>query len=142
MAGALHDNGNVLVGTAGENFQKTMAAAKGELDRKHQMFEGLVKPLSSGYEKLNPQIEQLAAQMQSVTAETVKLSSALSDSRQVGQWGEICSPTPPPSCSSARRTAWRSGTSSTSAPDARQAERCGRAATLHAVSGPVIRGAG
>ena len=34
------------------------------------MFEGLVKPVSEGYERLNPQIEQLAAQVQSVTAET------------------------------------------------------------------------
>ena len=74
---------------ADENFQKTMAAAKGELDRKHQLFEGLVKPLSSGYERLNPQIEQLAAQVQSVTAETAKLAGALSDNRRVGQWGEI-----------------------------------------------------
>ena len=63
-----------------------MAAAKGELDRKHQQFKGLVKPLSSGYGKLNPQIEQLTAQVRSVTAETAKLSGALSDSRQVGLW--------------------------------------------------------
>ncbi len=31
-----------------------------KLDRKHQLFAGLMKPLSSGYEKLNAQIEQLA----------------------------------------------------------------------------------
>ena len=48
-----------------------------------------MKPVSEGYERLNPQIEQLAAQVQSVTAETAKLSGALSDNRQVGQWGEI-----------------------------------------------------
>ena len=60
VAGAIRDNSEVLVGLADGNFKKTMAAAKGELDRKHQLFEGLVKPLSSGYEKLNPQIEQLA----------------------------------------------------------------------------------
>ena len=89
VAGAIRDNSEVLVGMADENFKKTMVAARGELDRKHQLFESLVKPLSSGYEKLNPQIEHLAAQVQSVTAETAKLSGALSDNRQVGQWGEI-----------------------------------------------------
>ena len=41
-----------------------MAAAKGDLDRKRKVFEDLVRPLSNGYEKLNPQIEQLAAQVQ------------------------------------------------------------------------------
>ncbi len=89
VAGALRDSSDVLVGMADENFQKTMAAAKGELDRKHQQFEGLVKPLSDVHGKLNPQIERLSAHVQSVTAETAKLSSALSNNRQVGQWGEI-----------------------------------------------------
>ena len=89
VAGAIRENSEVLVGMADENFQKTMAVAKGELDRKHQLFEVLVKPLSEGYEKLNPQIEQLSAHMQSVTAETAKLSGALLDNRQVGNWGEI-----------------------------------------------------
>ncbi len=89
VAGAIRENSEVLVGMADENFKKTMAVAKGELDRKHQLFEGLVKPLSEGYEKLNPQIEQLSAHVQSVTAETAKLSGALLDNRQVGNWGEI-----------------------------------------------------
>ncbi len=89
VAGAIRDHSEVLVGMADENFKKTMAAAQGELDRKHQLFEGLVKPLSDAHVKLNPQIEQLAAQVQSVTAETAKLSGALSDNRRVGQWGEI-----------------------------------------------------
>ena len=30
---------------ADENFKKTMAMANGELDRKHQLFEDLVRPL-------------------------------------------------------------------------------------------------
>ena len=53
VAGAIRDNSEVLVGMADQHFKKTMAAAKGELDRKHQLFEGLGKPLSSGYERLN-----------------------------------------------------------------------------------------
>ena len=89
VATALRDGGRALVGMADENFQKTMAAAKSELDDKHRRFEGLVKPLSEDYGRLNPQIEQLSAQVQSVTAEAAKLSGALSDNRQVGQWGEI-----------------------------------------------------
>ena len=89
VVAALRDNSRALVGMADENFQKTMAAARGELDRKHKLFQALVKPLSEGYKKLNPQIEQLSVQVQSVTAETAKLSGALSDNRQVGKWGEI-----------------------------------------------------
>ena len=37
---ALRDSGGVLVGMADENFQKSVAAAKGELDRKHQTIRG------------------------------------------------------------------------------------------------------
>ncbi len=67
---------------ADQNFGKSMAAAKGELDRRHAQFAELVKPLSENYGKLNPQIELLADQTQ-------KLSGALADSRQVGHWGEV-----------------------------------------------------
>lgn len=89
VATALREGSDALVDLADANFRKSMAEAKGELDKKHLLFVGLVKPLSEGYLKLNPQIEQLSAQVQSVTAEAAKLSGALSDNRQVGQWGEI-----------------------------------------------------
>ena len=89
VSAALKDSSELLAGMADSNFRKTMAEAKSELDKKHLLFAGLVKPLSEGYLKLNPQIEQLSAQVQSVTAEAAKLSGALSDNRQVGQWGEI-----------------------------------------------------
>ena len=59
-AGAIRENTEVLVGMADGDFRNTMAAAKGELDRKHQLFQ-VLQSLSNGYEKLNQPIEQLAA---------------------------------------------------------------------------------
>ena len=55
----------------------------------HEKFEALVKPLKDDYHKLNPKIESLERHNQILTAETAKLSNALTDSRQVGSWGEV-----------------------------------------------------
>ena len=89
VAQSMQENSQVLVSMANENFRKSMADAKAELDRKHQLFDELVRPLATGYEKLNPQVEHLRVQVQTVSAETAKLSSALTNSRQVGNWGEV-----------------------------------------------------
>ena len=89
VATALREGGSAMVGLADENFGKLMASAGGELREKHRQFESLVKPLSDAYAKLDPRIDQLAAQIRSVTTETARLSGALSDNRQVGQWGEM-----------------------------------------------------
>ena len=72
-----------------QNLGKTMEQAKGELDKRHQQFQQLIRPLSENYGKLSPQIESLFKQNQSLAAETGKLSSALTDVRQVGNWGEV-----------------------------------------------------
>lgn len=85
----LQTNNQAFLTLANENLGKTMESAKSELDRRHREFQELVKPLSENYSKLNPQIETLTSQVQSVTAETARLSGALTDNRQVGNWGEV-----------------------------------------------------
>ena len=85
----LQANSRQFMELSEQNLGKTMADAKSELERQHNQFQELVKPLSENYTKLNPQIESLTRQSQSLAAETGKLSSALTDVRQVGHWGEV-----------------------------------------------------
>ena len=86
---ALKGNNEQFLQLAQQNLGTTLESAKREFDQRHLQFQELVKPLSENYGKLNPQIETLASQMQSMTAETAQLSSALTDNRQVGIWGEL-----------------------------------------------------
>ena len=88
-AEALQGNNDQFLKLANENLGKTLETASRELQQRHQQFQELVKPLSENYTKLNPQIESLMKQSQSLAAETGKLSSALTDVRQVGNWGEV-----------------------------------------------------
>lgn len=88
-AEALKGNSEQFLKLANENLGKTMEQAKGEFEQRHRQFQELVKPLSENYGKLNPQIETLAQQSQSLATATGKLSSALTDVRQVGHWGEV-----------------------------------------------------
>ena len=88
-AEALQGNNDQFLKLANENLGKTLETANRELQQRHQQFQELVKPLSENYSKLNPQIETLARQSQSLATETGKLSSALTDNRQAGQWGEV-----------------------------------------------------
>ncbi len=88
-AEALQGNNDQFLKLANENLGKTLESASRELQQRHQQFQELVKPLSENYSKLNPQIETLAKQSQSLATETGKLSSALTDNRQAGQWGEV-----------------------------------------------------
>ncbi len=88
-AEALQGNNDQFLKLANENLGKTLESASRELQQRHQQFQELVKPLSENYSKLNPQIESLVQQSQSLAAETGKLSSALTDVRQVGNWGEV-----------------------------------------------------
>ena len=59
------------------------------LYRQHEALDRLVQPLSDNYAKLNPQIELLLSQGTNIVAETSRLASALSNNRQIGNWGEI-----------------------------------------------------
>ena len=89
VATALREGGSAMVGLADQNFGKLLADARGELGEKHRRFESLVKPLSDACGKLEPHLDQLGAQMRSVTTETARLVGALSDHKRVGQWGEL-----------------------------------------------------
>ena len=86
---ALQANNSQFMDLAQENLGKTLEAAKGDFKQRHEQFESLVKPLTQNYEKLNPQIDLLAQRSENLAAETGKLSSALTDNRQIGNWGEV-----------------------------------------------------
>lgn len=86
---ALQGNNEQFLQLAQQNLGTTLESAKREFDQRHLQFQELVKPLSENYGNLNPRIETLTAQMQSMTAETARLSGALNDNRQVGKWGEL-----------------------------------------------------
>ena len=88
-AAALKGNSEQFLKLANENLGRTMEQAKGEFDKRHLQFQELVKPLADNYGKLNPQLEALMQQSQSLASATGKLSSALTDVRQVGHWGEV-----------------------------------------------------
>ena len=86
---ALQANNSQFMDLAQENLGKTLEAAKGDFKQRHEQFEALVKPLTQNYEKLNPQIDLLMLRSESLAIETGKLSSALTDNRQIGNWGEV-----------------------------------------------------
>ena len=86
---ALQNNNELFMNVARENLGKTLESAKGDFKQRHEQFEALVKPLAQNYEKLNPQIESLIQQSQSLAAETGRLSNALTNNRQIGSWGEV-----------------------------------------------------
>ena len=86
---ALQANNSQFMDLAQENLGKTLEAAKGDFKQRHEQFEALVKPLTQNYEKLNPQIDLLAQRSENLASETGKLSSALTDNRQIGNWGEV-----------------------------------------------------
>ena len=86
---ALQANNSQFMDLAQENLGKTLEAAKGDFKQRHEQFEALVKPLTQNYEKLNPQIDLLMQRSESLAIETGKLSSALTDNRQIGNWGEV-----------------------------------------------------
>ena len=81
-AEALQSNNDQFLKLANENLGKTLESASRELQQRHQQFQELVKPLRESYTKLNPQIESLAKQSQS-------LAAALTDNRRTGHWGEV-----------------------------------------------------
>ena len=88
-AEALQGNNDQFLKLANENLDKALETASRELQQRHQQFQELVKPLSENYGKLNPQIDLLIEQSNKVTAETNRLSTALTDNRQAGYWGEM-----------------------------------------------------
>ena len=88
-AEALQGNNDQFLKLANENLGKTLESASRELQQRHQQFQELVKPLSENYSKLNPQIDLLIEQSNRITSETNRLTTALTDNRQAGHWGEV-----------------------------------------------------
>ncbi len=86
---ALQSNNELFMNVAQEKLGTTLESAKGEFKQRHEQFQALVKPLSQSYEKLNPNIETLIQQNRDLAVETGKLSTALTDSQQIGSWGEV-----------------------------------------------------
>lgn len=86
---ALESNNKQFINLANQNFETAMKGAKGELDKRHEKFQALVKPLADNYKALNLTIEMLTQQSQALAAETGKLSGALTDNRKAGHWGEV-----------------------------------------------------
>ena len=86
---ALQSNNELFMNVAQQKLGTTLESAKGEFKQRHEQFQALVKPLSQSYEKLNPNIETLIHQNRELAVETGKLSTALTDSQQVGSWGEV-----------------------------------------------------
>lgn len=86
---ALQSNNELFMTAAEQRLGTTLEAAKGEFKERHEQFQALVKPLSQNYEKLNPNIESLMQQNRDLTMVTGRLSTALTDSQQIGSWGEV-----------------------------------------------------
>ena len=86
---ALQSNNELFMNVAQQKLGTTLEAAKGEFKERHEQFQALVKPLSQSYEKLNPNIESLIQQNRDLAMETGRLSTALTDSQQIGSWGEV-----------------------------------------------------
>ena len=86
---ALRNNNELFMNVAQQKLGTTLEAAKGEFKQRHEQFQALVKPLTQNYERLNPNIESLIQQNRDLAIETGKLSTALTDSQQIGSWGEV-----------------------------------------------------
>ena len=81
-AQAFQENNTSFLNLANERLNTTMETAKGEFNQRHEQFQALVKPLTEDYRNLNPQIKTL-------TDQTSRLAGALSNNREIGNWGEI-----------------------------------------------------
>ena len=82
-------NSQQFLQLADQNLAKTMETAKGELEKRHQQFQELVKPLTENYSKLDPTIKSLMEQNVLLAEKATDLTSALKDNRRVGSWGEV-----------------------------------------------------
>jgi DNA recombination protein RmuC len=92
---------------AKETFDKVMAEAKGDLGKRHEAIQGLVKPLADSvkqfeehvrglerhrqeaYAGLMEQVKALSSTQQQLQKETGNLVTALRTPKVVGSWGQI-----------------------------------------------------
>lgn len=103
----LNNSTAAFLNLARETFEKVLAEAKGDLGKRQEAIQGLVKPLSEslrqfeehvrGIEKsrqeayggLTEQVKVLATTQQQLQKETGNLVSALRSPKVVGAWGQI-----------------------------------------------------
>ena len=104
---SLNTNNEAFLKLARENFEKLMSEARGDLGKRQEAIQGLVRPLSEslkqfeehihGIEKsrneayagLTEQIRGLTSTQQLLQKETGNLVTALKAPKVVGSWGEI-----------------------------------------------------
>jgi len=105
---ALKINNDEFMKMARENFSRLQEGAKGDLEKRQQAIDGLVKPIrerleafdikvnelensrKQAYGELREQVGSLVTSQQRLSRETQTLSSALRSSSSVsGKWGEL-----------------------------------------------------
>ncbi len=105
--GALEKNNRMFLSLAEENLKKIQQTASGDLDKKQQAIDNLVKPIRESLEKvdqeiksmnekqastgatISEQLKQLAENERRLQGETQNLVKALRNPNQRGRWGEI-----------------------------------------------------
>lgn len=106
-ADALNKNNRSFLELAGESFARLQAGSKGDLEKRQQAIDALVKPIKESLEKvdakiteieaararaygqLGQQLEQLSTAQLRLQAEAAKLSTALRSTSYAGSWGEL-----------------------------------------------------
>jgi DNA recombination protein RmuC len=106
-ADALDKNNKSFLELAGESFIRLQEGSKGDLEKRQQAIDSLVKPIKESLEKvdakiteieaararaygqLGQQLEQLSTAQLRLQAEAAKLSTALRSTSYAGSWGEL-----------------------------------------------------
>ncbi len=104
---ALNDNNQAFLTLAQKTLENLLTEAKGDLGKRQQAIEGIVKPLKESLDKyetqirdveksradayggLKQQLEQLTRTHQQLQKETANLATALKRPEVRGRWGEI-----------------------------------------------------
>jgi len=106
-AKALRQNNEQFLALARQTFEKILGEAKGDVEKKQQAIDQLVKPIrellekqnvavgdiekkrETAYARLDEQIKVIAQSHEKLNAETNRLVSALRRPEQRGRWGEV-----------------------------------------------------
>jgi DNA recombination protein RmuC len=99
-AEALKSSAEQFLGLARSEFERLREGAKGDLEKREQAVENLVKPLAENLSKFDAQVREienrrsetygtLAGQVRALSETTVKLADALRRPEIRGRWGEI-----------------------------------------------------
>lgn len=104
---ALRDNNSQFLELAKQTFEKLMEKASGDVEKKQQAIDNLIKPIKelleqqnkavgeiekkreSAYARLDEQIKCIASTNEKLNTETGKLVKALRRPEQRGRWGEM-----------------------------------------------------